>query len=117
MVEPAFVHSGVRVFINPYIERGTFVLTGDVCYFRDQADVDKFVRRANYQYRLRRPTRAMRGNSRRRELMAQIEARTTSNYPKGEQCEGCDQPAVIRDVEGVPLCWPCWEECCRAAPY
>lgn len=60
------------------------------------------------------PSKAMTGNARRRALMAQVEARTTSDYPRGLDCEGCPEPATRRDIVGVPLCQGCWDECASA---
>lgn len=35
-----------------------------------------------------------------------------SGEEKEEQCEsGCDDPVVAHDVEGVPLCQGCYDEC------
>lgn len=110
-MKPLF--GGVAIRIDPLIPPGDIINMGGVVYFHSRAGMEQTLATCNKRYRLRRPTRAMLGNTRRRALLAQIRERTVSNYPRGEGCAGCELFTVIRDVEDVPLCWDCWTACCE----
>lgn len=89
------VMSGTPVAINRFVRPGTYYMLGGTWYFHSLSELDLVVRRLNWHYGIR-PTRAMAGNARRRELLAKIRKRTFS----------CDH-----DCECICGCEPCPGSC------
>jgi hypothetical protein len=98
-----FAWTGTPVVIDPWLPVGTCVQWGNTLRFQSRALLDSYIRRVNHLYRLRLPTRAMRGNARRRALMAQVRARTYGPYWIDEMSRFSDQEVSTAIADGLRL--------------
>lgn len=86
ILSPDFVISGVPVMVSAYVPPGTYCLIDGTAVFHSRAELDETIRRLNLPLCLRLPTRAMRGNARRRALLAKVRERTQVICPSGPAC-------------------------------